>query len=224
MVLERLLEHQVHDLQVGGERVRRSRVASTRRIGHALAQRRHHLGRVDRPAHVQPSSAAGVAGGRQPAALAWSPANGEASIRVRSRPRSVGDRPALVVGPGVESGSHHVRLGTRRARARAPTTVRPAGAVLHRDPPAGPGRLGGRVTTSCRRVHDACPTTSDSTAASSTLRSPVHGERSASRRATSAGTSSCSGKRADPPGREGQRGRGVGHRERWRARAKQKRP
>ena len=225
VVLERLLQHPVHDLQVLGDRhavlVRATRRTVTpSRSGGSIS-----VG-VDRAGHVQPSATARVAGRLEPAALRVVLGERRRVHPGALQPAQAGDRPALVLGPGVERRGDRVR---RRDVALEPERDRRSG--RRRGPAPRASRAAGRrraVTTSWRRVHDAVPTTSDSTAASSTAGSPVYGARSATRRRDQGRDVVLLGQRGrpQPVGGDG-RGPGrpcAGHRDRWRARAKQNRP
>ena len=224
MVLEGLLQHPVHDLQVRRQRYA-VRVPRHPAYGHALAAAPTPFPGVHRAAHVEPAAPAGVAGRLEPAALPV--VLGE---RRRIHPGAlqaaeVGDRAPLLVGPRVEARGDGVLLW--HVGIEPECDDRPAGrTVLHRDPAAhpvvvaghhqlasGPGRLahhlrldrglvdrelagpGGAVGDPERHQRRDVVLVGQAVA-------PAVGQRRAGRRAV----------------------RLCGHRDRWRARAKQKRP
>ena len=196
MVLEGLLEHQVHDLQVRGDGVRRSRAAP--RGVRSLPRGAVGTSRSGRPGGSCAAIAVGVRSRQPPASAA---ARG---------PRRTVRRPSGCV-PGRAAGRSRAPPPRPRRRARRPP------------PPRRPRRGRARARPRCGRRRGPAPRSSRATAprdrsppaaGASTTHSPpprtrplprrldrssVHGVRSASRSATSAGTSSWSGRRATHP-------------------------
>ena len=136
MVLEGLLQHHVHDLQVACDR-QPVVVAGDRADGHPLADRRQRVDvvRGDRPLHVQPGAPLRVAGPAQPSHLllvVLERALVQPGLVDAAQP---GERHRLFLGPGVErvrDPVDHVDGAVEVAR----TPGASGGPVVDRDPGA----------------------------------------------------------------------------------------